>query len=76
MPTSSPAVHSDPDIRGGEVVFFGTRVPLRIMIEHLEAGDSLDVFLDDFPSVSRDPAIAALRQAEQLLPSHAEEASQ
>ncbi len=53
-------VHSDPEILGGTPVFVGTRVPLRNLIAYLEAGQSLDEFLDDFPSVSREQAIAAL----------------
>ena len=53
-------VHSDPEIMGGTPVFVGTRVPAATMIEYLEAGDSLDEFLEDFPSVGRDRAIAAL----------------
>lgn len=63
MVSSSPAVVSNPDILGGTPVFSGTRVPLRILFEYLETGESLDVFLDEFPSVSRDLAIAALEQA-------------
>ncbi|HXN87685.1 MAG TPA: DUF433 domain-containing protein [Candidatus Binataceae bacterium] len=54
------AVHSDPEIHGGTPVFIGTRVPLRNLIDYLEGGYSLDDFLDDFSSVSRDKAIAAL----------------
>ncbi len=50
---AKPVVHSDPDILGGTPVFIGTRVPLRNLIDYLEAGESLDEFLDDFPSVSR-----------------------
>jgi uncharacterized protein (DUF433 family) len=57
---AKPFVHSDPDILGGTPVFIGTRVPLRNLIDYLEGGHSLDEFLDDFPSVSRDQAIAAL----------------
>jgi uncharacterized protein (DUF433 family) len=53
-------VHSDPEILGGTPVFIGTRVPLRNLIEYIESGQSLDEFLDDFPSVSREQAIAAL----------------
>jgi uncharacterized protein (DUF433 family) len=68
------AVHSDPETRGGEVVFIGTRVPLRILFEYLEAGDSLDVFLEDFPSVTRELAVGALRQAEITLTAFAMEA--
>jgi uncharacterized protein (DUF433 family) len=56
-------VHSDPEILGGTPVFIGTRVPLRNLIDYFEGGHSLDEFLDDFPSVSRDQAIAALEAA-------------
>ena len=56
-------VTSDPEIVGGTPVFAGTRVPVRILFEHLEAGDSLDVFLEDFPTVSRALAIAVLEEA-------------
>ncbi len=63
----SPRVISDPDILGGTPVFIGTRVPVRIIFEHLEAGDSLEVFLDDFPSVSRVLAIQVLEDAKMAL---------
>lgn len=53
----------DPEIMGGTPVFAGTRVPVRILFEHLEAGDSLDVFLEDFPTVSRSLAISVLEEA-------------
>ena len=62
-----PAVHSDPEIMGGTPVFVGTRVPLQTLIEYLEAGDPLGEFLEDFPSVSREQAIAALEQAKDAL---------
>ena len=52
----------DPDVLGGELVFTGTRVPVRSLFDHLEAGDALADFLDGFPSVSRDQAIAALEE--------------
>jgi uncharacterized protein (DUF433 family) len=58
------AVHSDPDIRGGELVFVGTRVPFRALLDYLEAGDPLDRFLEHYPSVTRELAIEGLRQAE------------
>jgi uncharacterized protein (DUF433 family) len=64
-------VHSDPDILGGTVVFVGTRVPVRTLLDYLEAGDSLRDFLEDFPSVTREQAIAALELAKQMLLSHA-----
>ncbi|MFZ0889641.1 MAG: DUF433 domain-containing protein [Candidatus Binataceae bacterium] len=63
----NPVVHSDPEILGGTPVFVGTRVPLRNLIDYLEGGHSLDEFLDDFPSVSRDQAIAALEAAHEVL---------
>ena len=63
----SPRVVSDPEILGGTPVFAGTRVPVRVLFEHLEAGDSLDVFLDDFPSVSRDLAVQVLEDARNAL---------
>jgi uncharacterized protein (DUF433 family) len=60
-PTS--VVHSDPEIMSGTPVFVGTRVPFRNLIDYLEAGHSLAEFLDDFPSVTREQAIAALEEA-------------
>ena len=63
----SPRVISDPETLGGTPVFVGTRVPVRILFEHLEAGDSLDVFLEDFPSVSRELAIQVLEDAKVAL---------
>lgn len=60
-------VHSDPEIMGGTPVFVGTRVPVRILFEHLEAGDPLEVFLEDFPTVSRDLAVQVLEDAKAAL---------
>jgi len=60
---------SDPEILGGTLCFRGTRVPVDSLIDYLEAGDSLDEFLDNFPSVSRDAAIAALEAAKAVLTS-------
>jgi uncharacterized protein (DUF433 family) len=63
-----PAViHSDPDILGGTPVFVGTRVPFRNLIDYLERGHSLDEFLDEFPSVTREQAVAALEAAHEAL---------
>ena len=64
-------VHSDPDILGGTPVFVGTRVPLKSLYDHLEAGDTLDEFLDSFPSVSREQAIAALELGREITEAHA-----
>jgi uncharacterized protein (DUF433 family) len=58
---------SDPEILGGTPCFRGTRVPVDSRIDYLEAGDSLGEFLDNFPSVSREAAIAALEEAKALL---------
>jgi uncharacterized protein (DUF433 family) len=60
LPSRTPIVHSDPDILGGTPVFVGTRVPFQALIDYLEGGHPLDEFLEDFPSVTREQAIAAL----------------
>ena len=60
-------VHSDPEILSGTPVFIGTRVPVQSLIDHLRAGDTLEVFLEDFPSVRRDQAKAALELAGEAL---------
>ena len=64
---NSTQIVSDPEITGGTPVFVGTRVPIRILFEHLEAGDPLEVFLEDFPSVSRAAAVFVLQAAKALL---------
>ena len=53
----------DPNILGGEPVFRGTRVPFKALIDYLEGGDTLDQFLEQYPSVSRELAIAAIEEA-------------
>lgn len=57
----------DPQILGGTPVFTGTRVPVKNLFDYLEAGDSIEVFLDAFPSVTREQAIAALEMAREAL---------
>ena len=52
--------HSDPDILGGTPVFVGTRVPIQTLLDYLEGDDTLDEFLDGFPGVSREQAVAFL----------------
>ncbi len=59
----------DEDILGGQPVFKGTRVPVESLFDHLEAGVPLDEFLDDFPTVSKEQAIALLDIANKLLTS-------
>ena len=56
-----------PEVLGGTAVFKGTRVPVESLFDHLQAGVSLDAFLEDFPSVSRDQAAKVLALAEALL---------
>lgn len=65
--TVPPVVHSDPGIMGGTPVFVGTRVPFQTLLDYLEAGDPLSEFLEDFPTVSREQAVAALEQAKDAL---------
>ena len=63
--------HTDPEIMGGVLVFKGTRVPVQSLFDHLKAGDSIEVFLDGFPSVKREQVLAVLDETEAMLLSHA-----
>ena len=64
-----PIYHSHPEILGGTPVFTGTRVPIQSLFDHLEAGESIDDFLEGFPSVKRAQVIALLEYSrQQLLP--------
>jgi uncharacterized protein (DUF433 family) len=67
MPASTLPIHSDPDILGGTPVFVGTRVPVQTLLDYLEAGDPLDEFLEDFPSVAKEQAVAVLELAKDML---------
>ncbi|MCP4258135.1 MAG: DUF433 domain-containing protein [Planctomycetes bacterium] len=60
---SNSIINTDPEVLSGTPVFTGTRVPIRILFEYLEAGDSLDVFLDSFPGVTREQATQLLELA-------------
>ncbi len=60
-------IHSDTDILGGTPVFIGTRVPVKTLLDYLAAGDPLDEFLDHFPSVRKEQAIAVLNLAQDML---------
>ena len=62
---------SSPEILGGTPVFIGTRVPIKNLMDYLAAGDSLDEFLDDFPSVTREHAVRVLELAQEALFAHA-----
>jgi len=67
MAVSEPLITTSPDRLGGTPVFAGTRVPVQTLIDYLEAGDSLAAFLNDFPSVTREHAIAVLEVAKSAL---------
>ncbi len=71
MADRKPVVHRDPEILAGTPVFVGTRVPVKILFDYLEAGDGLEVFLDEFPSVTREQAVAALELAREFIASDA-----
>jgi uncharacterized protein (DUF433 family) len=67
MNSTESVVVRNPNILGGTPVFRGTRVPLQLLFDSLERGHTLEEFLGGYPTVSRDMAIAALEQAQQLL---------
>ena len=71
MPTLESVIRCDPEILGGTPLFAGTRVPFKNLVDYLAAGDSLERFLDHFPSVTREQAVAALEIAGDLLTSRA-----
>jgi uncharacterized protein (DUF433 family) len=67
MASRNDLIVKDPDILGGTPVFRGTRVPLQALFDSIEGGETLEEFLEGFPSVSREMAVAALEQARELL---------
>ena len=71
MSNKESPITVDPEIQGGVPVFSGTRVPVKNLIDYLEAGDSLDKFLSAFPSVTREQAIRALELAREMLTNYA-----
>ncbi len=71
MVSTPQIVHSDPDILGGTPVFVGARVPVKTLLDYIEAGDPLSEFLDHFPSVSSEQAIATLKLANEMLAAYA-----
>ena len=64
---SQSVIVQDPEIHSGEPVFRGTRVPFQTLLDYLEGGDTLDEFLEQYPGVSREQAIAALEEAKALV---------
>ena len=71
MPTLESVVRCDPDVLGGAPVFAGTRVPVKNLLDYLAAGDSLERFIDHFPSVTREQAVTALEMLADLTTSRA-----
>ena len=67
MALPSPLISSSMKVMSGAVVFSGTRVPVQTLMDYLEEGSSLDEFLEDFPTVSREHAIAVLELAKESL---------
>jgi uncharacterized protein (DUF433 family) len=67
MHITNDVVHTNPKIMSGTPVFVGTRVPVRNLLDYIEAGDSLDEFLEDFPGVQREQAIRFLEMAAESL---------
>ena len=74
-PRIDAIVSVSPDVMSGTPVFPGTRVPIKNLLDYLAAGDSLDEFLDQFPTVKREQAVALIELAEDLLLSRLDEAS-
>jgi uncharacterized protein (DUF433 family) len=58
-----PVVSRNPEVMGGAAVFHGTRVPVQTLLDYLEAGESIDDFLEGFPTVTRERVIAFLEEA-------------
>ena len=64
---SGSVIVQDPEIHSGEPVFRGTRVPFQALLDYLEGGQTLDEFLEDFPTVTRESAVRALEHAKSLV---------
>jgi uncharacterized protein (DUF433 family) len=67
MPSINEIIVKDPELLGGTAVFRGTHVPFQALLDYLEGGQTLDEFLDDFPTVTRAAAISALKRAKSPL---------
>lgn len=72
MAIPKPLVTSSDEVMSGAVVFASTRVPVETLLDYLEEGDTLDHFLEDFPTVSREHAIAVLELAKESVFAHAD----
>ncbi|MGB8507324.1 MAG: DUF433 domain-containing protein [Pyrinomonadaceae bacterium] len=67
MPNRKNLIETDPEKLGGTPVFYGSRVPIKNLFDCLESGESLDEFLDQFPTVSREQALAVLEESKERL---------
>ena len=74
MAITDNIILSNPDILGGTPVFRGTRVPIKNLIDYFEGGDSLDTFIEHFPSVSKEDAVSVLELAKKMLIDYANSA--
>jgi uncharacterized protein (DUF433 family) len=63
MPNNTSIISASPDVMGGTPVFTGTRVPVQTLLDYLKAGESIDDFLDGFPTVNREQVVAFLEEA-------------
>ncbi|NJK51762.1 MAG: DUF433 domain-containing protein [Leptolyngbyaceae cyanobacterium SU_3_3] len=63
MPSNTSIISASPDVMGGTPVFAGTRVPVQTLLDYLKAGESIEDFLDGFPTVTREQVIALLEEA-------------
>jgi len=67
MTSTNSVITRDPEVLGGTPVFRGTRAPFQSLLVYLEGGQTLDEFLDDFPTVTREAAVHALEHAKSLV---------
>ncbi len=67
MASLNGVITRDPEILGGTAVFRGTRVPFQALLDYIEGGQTLDEFLDDFPTVTREVAVQALEHAKEVI---------
>jgi uncharacterized protein (DUF433 family) len=70
---AQPLINQSPDVLSGTPVFYGTRVPVRNLLDYLETGETIETFLEDFPSVSREQVTRFLDTAGELMIAHANE---
>jgi uncharacterized protein (DUF433 family) len=64
---NQPLITASPEVMGGTPVFAGTRVPVQTLVDYLKAGESIDEFLEGFPTVAREQVIAFLQEAEEQI---------